>query len=173
MARNEAHIDAPPEVVWEVLADPDSYGEWVVGSSHIRDADPDWPRPGTVFHHTVGTGPLKVNDHTRAMESDPPRRLVLRANARPVGVAKVEMLLEPDGDGTRVTMIEDLVGRTAPLRFLPTVQALTRSRNTESLRRLKRLAEERQLIDAAHASGLGGGTAAQARATSRASSQRS
>ena len=39
MARNEIFIGAPPAAVFGVLADPRSYGEWVVGSREIRAAD--------------------------------------------------------------------------------------------------------------------------------------
>ena len=59
MARNQRDIDAPPERVFAVLADPRCYPEWVVGSKEIRAADPGFPAPGTRFHHTVGVGPLR------------------------------------------------------------------------------------------------------------------
>jgi hypothetical protein len=72
-----------------VLSDPHSYGDWVVGSDTIRDADPRWPAAGSRFYHRVGAGPLKVNDHTEVLEVDPQRQLVLHARARPLGTAKV------------------------------------------------------------------------------------
>lgn len=147
MARNDAHIEAPPEVVWSVLADADSYDEWVVGSRTIREADPDWPEPGAVFHHTLGAGPLAVRDCTRSLEADEPHRLVIEAKARPLGAARAEFLLAPENGGTRITMVEDPVGRAAPLRLLPAFHALMRVRNAESLRRLKRLAERRHLVE--------------------------
>ena len=31
-------MPVPPTAVWDTLADPDSYGFWVVGSKTIRDA---------------------------------------------------------------------------------------------------------------------------------------
>jgi hypothetical protein len=92
--------------------------------------------------------PLTLADHTEALESDPPRRLVLRAKARPLGVARVEMLMEPHPAGTFVTMLED---PDVPLaRFLvpPPVHALLRLRNGESLRRLRALAEARASVPA-------------------------
>src|SRR5437870_2034521 len=107
MARNDTFIDAAPERVFEVLSDPDSYGYWVVGSKRIRDADAGFPETGTRFHHTVGFGPIEVDDHTEVLESDPPRRLKLRAKARPLGTASVTMEIEPEASGSRVTMIED------------------------------------------------------------------
>ena len=106
MARNEDQFAVTPERVFAVLSDPESYADWVVGSHSIRDADPDWPAVGTRFHHRVGAGPLTVNDHTEVLEADPPRRLVLRARARPLGTAKVELVLEPRDGGTHVTMTE-------------------------------------------------------------------
>jgi uncharacterized protein YndB with AHSA1/START domain len=143
MARNRKFIDAPPEQVFAVLVDADSYGDWVVGSKEIRAADAAFPAPGSRFHHSVGIGRLLVKDHTEVLESDPPRRLKLEARARPLGSATVTLELAPLGTGTEVTMIEDLSGHTAPLRFLPPVHLFARLRNAESLRRLKALVERR------------------------------
>jgi uncharacterized protein YndB with AHSA1/START domain len=144
MARTETVTTASPQDVWDVLMDPDSYGHWVVGSSHIRAVDPDWPAPGSRFHHSVGLRPLTLSDHTCVVEIEPPRRLVLRAKARPLGTARVELILRPQGSGTHVTMIEepgDLFSRL--IMGNPVSQRLLKVRNEESLRRLRRLAEER------------------------------
>lgn len=97
MAKKERHIDASPETVFSVLSDPFSYGYWVVGSEKIRDADDGWPAPGTRFHHTVGLGPFKVDDHTVSEWMESPVLLELRAKARPLGTAKVRLELEPEG----------------------------------------------------------------------------
>jgi uncharacterized protein YndB with AHSA1/START domain len=140
VSTNRRFIPAPPESVWRVLADPDSYAHWVVGSKRIRDADASWPSPGSRFHHTVGVGPLTVDDHTESLAADPPRRLVLRANARPLGVAKVEIELEAQPGGTCVTLTENPAGLQRPLAFFPPVQVLTWVRNIESLARMERLA---------------------------------
>ena len=145
MARNSTFIDAPPERVFEVLSDPRSYGEWVVGSREIRDVDRDWPRPGGRFHHTVGwLGPLTVADNTEVEEIDPPRSIVLRARTRPWAVVRVELYVKPEDDGrTRVIMYESTVGGLAT-RAASTLLGLPLwGRNTESLRRLKRIAESR------------------------------
>ncbi len=123
-----------------MLADPDSYAYWVVGSKRIRDADPGWPKAGSRFHHTVGVGPLTIDDHTESLSADPPRRLVLRAKARPLGVAKVEIELEPERGGTCVTITENPAGVQKPLTYFPPLQALTWVRNAESLARIEQLA---------------------------------
>ncbi len=143
MAINEIHIDAPPERVFAVLADWRSYGDWVVGSRLIRGADPGFPAAGTRFHHQVGKGPLHINDHTRVLEVDQPRKLILHAKARPLGTAVVDMTLEPEGGGTKVTMREDPGDTLSAFVFMPLTHLLVRSRNVESLERLKGLAEDR------------------------------
>jgi uncharacterized protein YndB with AHSA1/START domain len=140
MARNERLIAASPERVFAVLSDPDSYGHWVVGSDTIRDADDGWPAVGTRFHHRVGFGPLKINDHTEVLAADPPSRLELKAKARPLGTAHVVLTLERRGGGTLVTMIEDGGDALTKLVFNPLTHLLVRGRNAESLRRLEELA---------------------------------
>lgn len=141
MARNTTHIDAPPERVFEVLTDPDSYGYWVVGSKHIRGADPDWPGEGSAFHHSVGFGPITVKDSTTVEEIEPPRRIKLRAKARPLGTARVTLELEPERGGTHVTMIEDPADALTAFVFNPLTHLAVRGRNVESLNRLRELAE--------------------------------
>ena len=141
MARNETHIDAPPERVFEVLSDPDSYGYWVVGSKYIRNAEPDWPAQGSKFHHTVGLGPIEVDDYTRVLEVDAPRLLKMKAKARPLGTAIVTLEIEPEGTGSRVTMTEDAGDTLTAFVFNPLTHLAVRGRNTESLDRLRELAE--------------------------------
>ena len=140
MSTNRRFIPAPPETIWQVLADPASYAHWVVGSKRIRDADPSWPAPGSRFHHTVGFGPFTVDDHTESLAYDPPRRLELRAKARPLGLAKVTLELEPADGGTVVRITENPTGVQRPLALFPPLQLLAKLRNAESLARIERLA---------------------------------
>ena len=140
MARTERLMAASPERVFGVLADPRSYGHWVVGSETIRDADDTWPAVGSRLHHRVGWGPIKVHDHTEVLASDAPHRLDLKAKARPLGTATVSLRLERRGGGTLVTMIEDAGDRLTRLVFNPLTHLLVRGRNAKSLRRLEELA---------------------------------
>jgi uncharacterized protein YndB with AHSA1/START domain len=140
VSTNERFMVVPPAAVWDALADPGGYGYWVVGSKLIRDVDPHWPAPGARFHHTVGVGPLQVSDHTVSLEADPPRRLRMRAKARPFGTATVTLTLTPQDGGTRVQITENPAGLTSVLAFNPLVQLLLLGRNAESLMRLEELA---------------------------------
>lgn len=142
MAHTTIQVAAAPDRVFAVLADAWTYERWVVGCKAIRDVDDTWPAPGATFHHSVGIGPLTVRDTTTVLESDPPRRLVLRARARPAGVARVELdLAERDG-GTEVTMLERPISGPPALLHNPVQDWLIDRRNQEGLRRLKRLAEQ-------------------------------
>jgi uncharacterized protein YndB with AHSA1/START domain len=143
MATNERFMPVPPEAVWDVLADPASYGYWVVGSRTIRDAEPEWPAPGSKFHHTIGVGPIKLSDHTVALETERPHHFKLRAKGRPAGTATVTLELTPKDGGTVVKMSENPDGVFAPLTLLPPLQLFTKARNTESLMRLEELALRR------------------------------
>lgn len=132
-----------PAAVWDALADAGAYADWIVGSRRIRAADPAWPAPGSRLHHTVGLGPLSLDDHTESLEADPPALLRLRAKARPLVTAQVTFELSPSEDGTFVRMTEHPDGLSAVLGINPLVHLLAMARNAESLRRLERIAKRR------------------------------
>ena len=135
-------MEATPERIFEVLADPGSYAYWVVGSKEIRDADDSWPEAGSRFHHTVGFGPLSIKDHSEVEEVDRPRRLKLRVKARPLGTGRVTLTLVPlPGGRTHVTMVEDPADPLTAFVFNPLTHLLVRGRNEKSLERLAELAE--------------------------------
>ena len=144
MARNTIAIAAPPETVFSVLSDPSSYAGFVVGSKRIRRFDPAWPEAGSVFHHTLGFGPLILRDLTRVDEVEDGRRLVLRAQMRPLAVNLVAFDLRPVDEGTEVEMEEYAVEWPAAALWNPVFEGLMWLRNQESLRRLKNVAERRQ-----------------------------
>jgi uncharacterized protein YndB with AHSA1/START domain len=129
-----------PEDVWDVLADPGEYGYWVVGSKVIRDADANWPEPGSKFHHTIGFGPLALADHTESIEAEPPHRLKLRAKGRPFGTASVTLEMTPKDGGTVVKITENPDGLFRPLGLVAPLQLFSLGRNAESLMRMEELA---------------------------------
>ena len=141
MATTTTHVAASPERVFAVLSDPRSYEYWVVGSKEIRHWDPAFPAVGTSFHHTFLIGPVPIRDSTTVLEADPPRRLLLRARARPTGIAHVTLDLVARDGGTDVAITEEPVEGFAARLHNPLQDKLIQIRNVESLRRLKRLAE--------------------------------
>jgi uncharacterized protein YndB with AHSA1/START domain len=147
MAVNSVVVEAPPEIVFSVLADPPSYASFVVGTQRIRRFDPRFPDPGTEFHHTLSVGPLPVVwDVSRVEEVDEGRRLVLRAQMRPLAVNRVAFTLKSMYAGTEVEVEEHAIEGPAALLWNPAFEGLLWLRNNESLRRLKELAERRHAL---------------------------
>ena len=138
MARNEIHVDAPVETVFDVLADPRLYATWVVGASSVHGVEGDWPALGSTLHHSQQ---LVVRDTTEVTLVDPPRRIVLEARARPIVIAEVDIRLEPEGDGTRLVLIERAIGAIAGAVPEALTDPLIHVRNAAAVARLKRLAE--------------------------------
>ena len=135
-------VAAPAERVWEVLADGWSYATWVVGTARIRDVDEAWPAPGSRIHHSVGLWPALLSDTTSVEACDAGRHLVLKARGWPLGEARVELRIEPDGpQSCTVTMIEDAVSGPGSIPPHAVRQAMIAPRNKEALRRLAYLAE--------------------------------
>ena len=143
VAVNERTVRASAETVWDVLADGWLYPLWVVGASRMREVDGHWPEVGSRLHHSVGSWPLLVDDETEVVDVSPGESLTLLAKARPSGVARVTIRLEPLGAETRVVIEEDAVSGPALLVPKPLRRLTLKWRNIESLRRLAYVAERR------------------------------
>ncbi len=135
---------ASRKAVWDVIANGWTYTQWVVGNSRMRAVDPRWPEPGSTIHHSIGIWPAVVNDSTVVESWSPERELVLLANSRPFGKARITLRLHDlDGGGCRIEMAE--VPVSAPLKWLPRKVALAAvyPRNKETTWRLAAMAERR------------------------------
>lgn len=143
MSLNKRHVNASPEEVFNVLTDALAFGYWVVGPSKVVAVDPQWPSVGSAFVHQHLRGPLRIRDETRVLEIDPPRRLRLEFNLRPLGMrGEVTFSLEPDERGTDLVFIETVTGGLVGKRWNPVLDRLLWARNVQGLQRLKDLCEE-------------------------------
>jgi Polyketide cyclase / dehydrase and lipid transport len=136
-------IKASPPEVFAVLADGWAYSNWVVGTSHMRAVDSNWPAPGSTIYHAAGLWPLVVRDKSVVEAAEPDRNMSLIAKGRPFGEARVVIELEPDGDGTLVTMHETPIAGPGKWLHNPASEALLTRRNVEALARLAAIAERR------------------------------
>ncbi len=141
MSTNVRVLRCSPEAVFRVLADGWLFPSWVVGASRMRDVDESWPQPGSQLHHSFGVWPVLIDDGTRAIEWNPPHRMMMRPKGWPLGEAQVTIDVKPRGAGCVVRLQEEAVA--GPGRFIPTpvLDALLAWRNTETLHRLAYLAE--------------------------------
>ncbi len=92
-------IAAPPEVVFPYFTDPALAVKWIADAASL-DA-----RPGGSFSVDVRGNPARGE----YVEVDPPRRVVFTWGIEgrgdfPPGCSTVEVVLQPDGDGTVVTL---------------------------------------------------------------------
>lgn len=137
-------VAAPASAVWDVLADGWTYATWVVGTSRVRDVEPDWPAPGSRIHHAFGPWPAVVQDYTVVEESTPQQELVMKARGWPLGEARAMIRIEPQGDDAcRISISEDAIAGPGKLMPHPVRQAVVLPRNRETLYRLALLAEGR------------------------------
>jgi hypothetical protein len=142
MATVQRLVQAPPDRVFAVLADGWTYSDWVVGTAHIRDVDPDWPRPDSRLHHKAGPWPLSLKDSSTVITCEPVRSLTLRVGLWPLGEAVVRFELEPVGtSATRVTLREEF--DAGPLLWARNKinDLVLHRRNVETLHRLADIAE--------------------------------
>ena len=130
-----AELPAPPEEVFEVLADPATYPRWLVGAQRIRGADPDFPAPGSGFEHSVGPAEeVTVDDRTEALYADRPHRLDLEVHAGPFH-GEVDIELEPGPGDTSLICFREVP--TGPLAlFTPLLRPVVYARNGRSLKKL-------------------------------------
>jgi uncharacterized protein YndB with AHSA1/START domain len=128
-------VPAPPEAVYAVLSDPETYPDWLAGAQHIRQVDGDFPSEGSAFDHEVGPNrAVTVADSTEVRSSDAPNRLVLEVHAGPLqGIAEFE--LERTADGTLVTLRERMTGALSVA--MPVLRGPIFLRNRVSLDRLR------------------------------------
>ncbi|MBL1079449.1 SRPBCC family protein [Nocardia sp. 2] len=140
MSEVVARVPGSAEEVFAILADGWSYGHWVVGSTHMRGVDPEWPAAGARIHHSVGAWPLTIQDTTTVLAAEPPRLLELEAGLRPFGRARIRLeLCGVNADTTEVRMTETVTSGPGRLIPAPLLALLLRPRNQESLARLSDL----------------------------------
>jgi hypothetical protein len=128
--------------VMTVLADGWLFGLWVVGASHLRAVDAEWPTPGSRIHHAVGIWPLLIHDHTEVLSWDPNGCVELLARGWPIGEARVLLQVHPRGSGSTIVMTERVV-RGPGTMLRPLERVMLPPRNRESLSRLVAVAEGR------------------------------
>lgn len=142
MAKVSTLMKVDADRVFEVLSDGWQFSSWVVGASHVRAVEHTWPAVGARIHHSFGVWPMVLQDNTTVEVCDQGSRLVLLANGRPLGRARVDIRLVQEANGTRVTMEETVAAGPGQVIPKPVMDRLLMPRNRESLARLAALAEQ-------------------------------
>ena len=117
MALRHVLVRRPPEEVWAVLADGGRYADWVVGTHESRQAQGDWPRPGSAIEFSVrlaAPGPLgrvlpemTYGNRTVVRVCEAPHHLELEARAGWLGSARIAFDVRPWGDRQSVVTLDE------------------------------------------------------------------
>ena len=93
----EIVIAAPPERVYEIVTQPEHMGTWFGDAGAERDGD-------TIKMRWAEHGEAEL----RVVKEDPPHGFAYRwdANDPGIGDTLVEFTLTPEGDGTRLKVVE-------------------------------------------------------------------
>jgi uncharacterized protein YndB with AHSA1/START domain len=100
--RSELRIAAPPEIVFRYFTDPARMIDWM-GVAALLD-----PRPGGTFRVEANGRDVVVGEY---IEVEPPHRVVFTwgfegtGAVAAAGSTRVEVTLEPDGGGTRLSLL--------------------------------------------------------------------
>jgi uncharacterized protein YndB with AHSA1/START domain len=101
------HIDAPVEIVWRMVSEPDQVVHWFADEIDLQ-ATPGYQ--GSMTFHPESGSTVHVPISIETVE--PPRRFTYRWNhpagtvATPANSMLVEFTLTPEDDGTRLRVVE-------------------------------------------------------------------
>jgi uncharacterized protein YndB with AHSA1/START domain len=106
----ERRIAAPPERVFDAWLDPHAVGRWLFATPDgvMERVEVD-ARVGGRFMIAERRGEVLAGHFGEYVEIDRPRRLVFTlATDREEAPSRVTVTVEPDGDGSRVTLVHEM-----------------------------------------------------------------
>ena len=131
-------IAAPAARVFEVIATPE---RWSEGYLETRLRSPHYPRPESRNDHVYRTR-IRENVAARVISCEPPRLLGEAQRGRPFS-RRVRYRLEPAGEGTRLTVEDEISFLGLAVLAAPLAVRDVRARWQRSLERLRESAERR------------------------------
>ena len=142
----EIEIDAPPDVVYDVVADPDCLGEWVTIQEELEEAPEGDLEPGSRLRQRMKIAGQRFRLSWTVVEAERPTRIVWNGRG-PMGTsAKAIYELRRDGDGrTTFSYLNEyaLPGGVAGRLAGRAISAASGREADRTLRRLKKLVEAR------------------------------
>ena len=106
--KREIDIEAPPERVYDVLADPSCLGEWVTIQEELEEAPAGDLTAGSKLRQRMKVAGQRFRLHWTVVQADRPTRIVWEGRG-PVGTkAKAIYELSPNGDSdTRFSYLNE------------------------------------------------------------------
>ena len=141
----DIEIDAPPERVWEVVMNPDRFGDWVTIHRKVNSHDSGPPREGMKMEQTLCLRGASFKVKWTLEECRDTKKAVWEGTGPMRSHARTEYALSPDGNGGTKFHYENqfkapggLLGSTASKVL---VGGLPEREAKKSLQRLKALVE--------------------------------
>jgi acetyl-CoA C-acetyltransferase len=136
-------IAAPPEEVYDLIADPDRLGEWVTIHQYVDGSAPDELVKGAKMAQCLKLAGRKFKVKWKVVESDRPNRLVWEGRGPVRSKAKVVNQLEAVDGGTRFSYLNEFSLPGGPLGNMagPVVRRVTGKELDATLQKLKALLE--------------------------------
>jgi uncharacterized protein YndB with AHSA1/START domain len=143
----EIEIQASPDRVYDVLADPDCLGEWVTIQEELEEAPDGDLRAGSKLRQRMKIAGRRFRLSWTVVEADRPNRIVWDGSGPMSTKAKAIYELSGNGDGgTRFSYLNEyeLPGGVAGKIAGRAIVAASGREADRTLKRLKKLVEARQ-----------------------------
>ena len=136
-------IAAPPEAVYDLIADPDRLGEWVTIHQYVDGDAPEELKKGAEMAQCLRLAGRNFKVKWTVVESDRPHRLVWEGRGPVRSKAKVVNRLKATKKGTRFSYLNEYTLPGGPIGNMagPVVRRVTGGELDESLQKLKALLE--------------------------------
>jgi uncharacterized protein YndB with AHSA1/START domain len=142
----EIEIEASPDRVYDVLADPRSLGDWVTIQEELEEAPEGDLEPGSRLRQRMKVAGRRFHLSWTVIEAKRPERIVWEGRGPMGSEARATYLLSADGGGgTRFSYCNEygLPGGPAGRLAGRAILAASRREADRTLKRLKKLVEER------------------------------
>jgi uncharacterized protein YndB with AHSA1/START domain len=106
--RFDTHVNAPPDLVFDLWTDPERWREWIGGVTKVTDISGPLDRPGT--RYTVWFG--RMRSPTEVLDVERPRLFRTRFGSALLR-GENSARFDPEGDGTRLTQEYHTIGRVS------------------------------------------------------------
>ncbi len=139
----DIEIAAPPEAVYDLIADPDRLGEWVTIHQYVDGNAPDELVKGAKMTQCLKLAGRNFKVKWKVVESDRPNKLVWEGRGPMRSKAKVVNTLTETGKGTKFSYLNEYSLPGGPLGNMagPVVRRVTGGEVDKTLQKLKELLE--------------------------------
>ena len=144
--QREIEIDASPDRVYDVLADPSCLGDWVTIQEELEERPEGGLEAGSQLRQRMKVAGRRFHLSWTVIEADRPSRIVWEGKGPMGSRAKAIYELSSNGDGgTRFSYLNDFALPGGPAGRLAgrAVVAASGREADRTLRRLKKLVESR------------------------------